>query len=73
MWLQGLTALAGTGQGGGGSGFPGFDNSSSAESSAGPITVGGLTFAPSNQDTIIIAMIVVAAALVAVAMLKRGR
>lgn len=67
--MFGLASLLG---GSGGGGLPGLTNSSSAESDAGPVTVGGLTFAPSNQDTIVMAVVVIAAAFAAVAIFKKA-
>ncbi len=52
------------------SGGGSLDLSSSAESRAGPVTVGGLTFAPNRTDTMITAMVVVGVVLVAAMLFK---
>ena len=66
--MFGLPVSAGLPQGG----LPGFDNSSSAESSAGPINVGGLTFAHRDStDTLVMVVVVVVGVLAAAAILRR--
>lgn len=66
--------LAGFGPlvGGTGAGSPGFSGSSSAASSAGPVTVGGLTFAPDDSSTMV-AGVVAVAAVIAVLLIAKGR
>ena len=60
--MFGLDSLTGGG---------GLTNTSSAQSSAGPITVGGLTFAPRSQpDTVIIAGMVAVLALSAMILFR---
>ena len=67
MALLGLPAAAGLPQGG----LPGFEISSSAESNAGPISAGGLTFAARDSNsTLLVALGIVALTFVAVAYFK---